>query len=248
MAYFSLVVFAGLIRNIDVYNLRSRSCTRVFEDVLKKKQKRRYFKFVSDSLKNDPYGTGPEEGILYINNFVGIIESNIYFVDREHLLPCIFMDNLDRNAKRNFTIQLKSAPFCACPIYACPFSAISAYLEMAPDPYGEEDRDLKFMRAKSTRGERRFINSPLGENSLKKVIPRLNDLLPANLKLKNVFAHSGRHTAASIAVNSGVDPCTVSKVTKHQDPKTLKNYIHEDIGHCFCNWKAYIKRYFFIST
>jgi hypothetical protein len=60
MAYLSLVVYAAGLRNIDVYNLRSSCCTRVFEDDYKKKQKRRYFKFVSDSLKNDPYGPGPE--------------------------------------------------------------------------------------------------------------------------------------------------------------------------------------------
>jgi hypothetical protein len=86
------------------------------------------------------------------------------------------------------------------------------------------------MRAKSTRGTIRFIESPLGENTIRKIIPRLNDMLPEDLKLKHATAHCGRHTSASIAVNSGVDPTTVSKVTKHKDPKTLKSYIHQDVS------------------
>jgi hypothetical protein len=104
-------------------------------------------------------------------------------------------------------------------------------LKLIPDPYGVNDPELKFMRAKTARDTRRFIDAPpLGENMLRQIIPRLNELLPGDLRLAKATAHSGRHTSASIAVNSGVDPITVSKVTKHKDPKTLKKYIHEDIG------------------
>jgi hypothetical protein len=103
------------------------------------------------------------------------------------------MDNFDSNAKRNFTIQMKNNSFCACLIYACPFRAMSAYLELVPDPYGVNDRDLKFMRAKTTRGEPKFTQAILGENSLKKVsinccqLLSIQVLIPAQfLKLRNI--------------------------------------------------------------
>jgi hypothetical protein len=165
-------------------------------------------------------GTGPAEGRRFCCRFfyslliISVIRSG----------PCcslLFYNQLEGGSKNKFTIKYNEDCWCPCPIPKCPFHAISSYLKLIPDPYGVNDQELKFMRAKTARGTRRFIDAPpLGENMLKQIIPRLNELLPGDLRLAKATAHSGRHNSASIAVNSGVDPITVSKVTKHKDPKT----------------------------
>lgn len=57
---------------------------------------------------------------------------------------------------------------------------------------------------------------------------RLNNRLPEALKMEKVTGHSGRHTLASIAVNSGVDSNHIAKVTHHKDPRALSLYQRED--------------------
>ncbi len=85
------------------------------------------------------------------------------------------------------------------------------------------------MRAKASRGtDVRFIEGNMGINQLSKIIPSLCEFLPADLRPQKVTAHSGRHTAASIAINHGVDSISVSKVTKHRDPRALAIYEHEN--------------------
>ena len=62
--------------------------------------------------------------------------------------------------------------------------------------------------------EQRFLLTPMGQNTITKVIPALNDLLPDNLKLPHATSHCGRVTAASVSVNAGIDPEIVAKTAK----------------------------------
>jgi hypothetical protein len=52
--------------------------------------------------------------------------------------------------------------------------------------------------------------------------------LPSNLKIANPTGHSGRHTASSIAFNTGLDAVAISKTTKHKDLRMIQRYAHSD--------------------
>lgn len=133
-----------------------------------------------------------------------------------------------RTPKRKFISDFQRDSKCKCPLQTCPYGIVSEYLNKCPDPFGAGSKELRFMRALTTRGAAKFTLGPMGINTLGKIIPSFNEILPEGLKMENVTAHSGRHAAASIAVNAGVDPITVAKTTKHRDPKVLSRYIHED--------------------
>lgn len=143
------------------------------------------------------------------------------------MLPCVCLDNIDSKLKRTFRASINKDPFCACFLNTCPFGIVDTYLSLIPDPDGRlspTNEPLRFLRAKTTRGEIKFTRGPLGERSIAEINPFFNKLLPEELQLERCSKHSTRHTAASIAVNEGLDPILVAQMTKHKDPKMLKQY------------------------
>jgi hypothetical protein len=90
--------------------------------------------------------------------------------------------------------------------------------------------------------EQKFLLTPMGENTIKKIIPKLNDLSDG-LKLPHATSHTGRVTAASVSVNNaGVDPVIVAKTTKHKDLRVLSGYIKEDLNVKLATGRAIGKR------
>ena len=127
---------------------------------------------------------------------------------------------------------------CAVP---CPYNVVLEYISRIPDPSGT-DHDhkvsqvsphdphsgppLRFFRAVTSRGPNRpFTKSPLGENSMRDSIGKVNSRLSEYLQLKNPTSHTPRRSMITIAVNVKVDPVVVSLATKHKDPKSFLGYI-----------------------
>ena len=130
---------------------------------------------------------------------------------------------------------MKKDPFCPCLVKGCPFRIVNDYLSACPSPFGEKltktgeaEKELFFMRSKTTRGDPHFLLGRMGESSLSKIIPELNSILPSSLRSEHATAHSGRHSASSIAYNAGVSPVTIAKTTHHKDPKIFAQYAHSD--------------------
>lgn len=205
-AYLCWAVYCGM-RNEDIYNILSSRIQFIEPDP---GCSTRRIRTVIPKTKNDPMGTGPEVG-------------------REHFLPCLCSDVLSGPAKRKFLSQLQTNIRCPCAVQTCPYGIVNDYLRKSSDAFDSGGKGLRFMRSKTTRGEVKFTLQPMDLHTLAKIIPSLNDLLPDHLKCgRKVTGHSGRHTAASIAVNAGVDSVTVAKTTKHKDPKMLSKYVLED--------------------
>lgn len=138
---------------------------------------------------------------------------------------------MDGNAKRSFTIALKKDPKTPCTCNGCPFGICTDYLALCPLPFGEEEssgsnKSLFFMRSKTSRGFIKFTKGRVGESTMRGINNDLNEILPEELRMKRVTAHSGRHTASTIAFNAGVDPVVVAKTTHHRDPKTFSGYAY----------------------
>eukprot|EP01040_Poterioochromonas_malhamensis_P010433 gene10433-11350_t len=203
-AFLVWTVYAAM-RVKDVHEMRSKDLSILNAE----KGIPRRFSIVLATTKNDPQGTGPTD-------------------NREYLMPCDCMERLDSAGKRSFTLKLKTNPRHQCPFSDCGFNVTQEYLSLCPSPFGEEGRDLRFIRSRTTQGAVGFILANMGEHKLKEIIPRLNKLLPKELQLEKATGHTGRHTAASIAVNSGVDSSIIAKVTHHKDPRALSVYQHQD--------------------
>ncbi len=127
---------------------------------------------------------------------------------------------------------------CAC-YCSCPFQCILDYTMRIPDPFGianetlrlihPSEPKLKFMRARTTMGDRRFISSNLGINKLREILPRINDKLPQQLQCPNIRGHSGRRTFVTTAVNNGVDSQIIAKASHHKDVNSISKYIDPDV-------------------
>jgi hypothetical protein len=109
----------------------------------------RMWKFYLERMKNDPLGQGPVH-------------------DREFMVPCICIEGMKNTneikAWKRMLQQNPAAP-CSC---VCPYAVIQHYMSSIPDPFGKvaesnHKSPLHFMRAKTTTGLRRFIETPLGE-------------------------------------------------------------------------------------
>lgn len=68
--------------------------------------------------------------------------------------------------------------------------------------------------------------TPLGINSLYAISKTINSRLPKQYQIERPTGHSGRHTFISNAINSGVDPETVAKASKHKDVNCVQKYYH----------------------
>ncbi len=175
------------MRTSDVHEIHSHLLTVI---PAAKGLPRRY-RTVLQTTKNDPDGTGP-------------------IANREYFVPCDCLTRLTAAEKRSFTMKVKANPDHPCEFPTCPFHD---YLTLCPSPFGTEGRILKFMRARTTQGNVGFTLGTMGKHKIVEMMARLNSLLPPHLQVARVTGHSGRHTAASIAVNSGVDSSMIAKVT-----------------------------------
>ena len=185
-AYLCWTVYAAM-RTSDVHEIHSHLLTVI---PAAKGLPRRY-RTVLQTTKNDPDGTGP-------------------IANREYFVPCDCLTRLTAAEKRSFTMKVKANPDHPCEFPTCPFHD---YLTLCPSPFGTEGRILKFMRARTTQGNVGFTLGTMGKHKIVEMMARLNSLLPPHLQVARVTGHSGRHTAASIAVNSGVDSSMIAKVT-----------------------------------
>lgn len=116
------------------------------------KQYPRHISMIMDRMKTDPQGELPES-------------------KRTLRIPCQCLNIADEPTKRSFSRRLKmdNGTMCCTP---CPFQAIMNYIQLCPDPFGvvrEENRknnfmlkSLYFMRASTTRGDRKLTDLPLG--------------------------------------------------------------------------------------
>ena len=107
---------------------------------------------------------------------------------------------MDGNAKRSFTIALKKDPKTPCTCNGCPFGICTDYLALCPLPFGEEEssgsnKSLFFMRSKTSRRFIKFTKGRVGESTMRGINNDLNEILPEELRMKQVTAHSGRHTS-----------------------------------------------------
>jgi len=145
------------------------------------------------------------------------------------------MDNVCGVAKKNFKRGLQvSAGLCEC-LLGCPFGLMRSYIRLLPDPQGSErERErvgdpgiqaLALFRAVKTLGLYEFTKSPLGVNTLRGCIQKVNARLPKEFQISKCTGHSGRMTMVTTSVNEGVDPTIVALASKHRDPSTLKGYI-----------------------
>ena len=111
---------------------------------------------------------------------------------------------MDGNAKRSFTIALKKDPKTPCTCNGCPFGICTDYLALCPLPFGEEEssgnKSLFFMRSKTSRGFIKFTKGRVGESTMRGINNDLNEILPEELRMKRVTAHSGRHTGIQCSV------------------------------------------------
>ena len=116
------------------------------------------------------------------------------------------------------------------------------YLSCIPDPTGvyhdhqqelNAQRDtpvcepLRLWRALNTsKINRVFIKSPLGENSMRVQLAKCNARLSSSLQIENPTGHSARKTFCSVSVNNNVNALVVAQATKHKDPRTLMGYVN----------------------
>jgi hypothetical protein len=118
---------------------------------------------------------------------------------------------------------------------SCPYSFIKDYYDICPDNTGVSKslavsqglakEDVMFMRAKTTQGlDRRFLETPLGINSLRDIPKRVNDKLPEGMKVIKATGHSGRRTFVTAAIDAGVSDSIVSQSSKHKDMRMLQTY------------------------
>jgi hypothetical protein len=94
---------------------------------------------------------------------------------------------------------------------------------------------LRFFRARSTAGPRKFLHTPLGERTLPKLYSFLNDAVAEELRVEGLTGHSGRISHVTHNVNSGVNPLTVSLATHHKDQNTLRGYVKVLFNYTFDN-------------
>ena len=181
---------------------------------------------ILDKTKTDPLGTGPVEG-------------------RTFILPCTcehsLLSSVDEREK--FISNQENDPFCKC-CRPCPFQIMTDYLALIPDASGVQHatimsgipntdlKALKLMRAQNHTSNDDFTLGPLGtiichiqtlilitgENSMRKIMKRINGRLSSDVQVSKPTGHSGRHTLSSVAMNEGhCDAVSVSKTTKHKD-------------------------------
>ena len=129
----------------DLHSLLSKNLTKLNPS----EKAPRMWKFYLETMKNDPAGNGLAQ-------------------DREFFIPCICLESLKTaNQIKNFKKDLNRNPDIECPC-PCPYQKVKEYMDAIPDPYGRIAESanlppLRFMRAKTTTGSRRFITSCLGK-------------------------------------------------------------------------------------
>ena len=214
-------VYTGM-RVKDMHGILARNVTQVEHTP----DAPRHFKILMTNTKNDMEGKSGDKGLA-------------------HYVPCICLSVLQESESLVFARRLcrDCEIDCAVP---CPYNVVLEYISRIPDPSGS-DHDhkvsslspddphssppLPFFRAVTTRGpDRPFTKSPLGVNSMRESIGKVNSRLPEYLQLKNPTGHTPRRSMITIAVNAKVDPVVVALATKHKDPKSFLGYIEAAPG------------------
>lgn len=174
----------------------------------------RHFHFQLDRTKTDPDGTGPED-------------------DRKFLLPCICLVGKDQAGKKAFLTAQKNNPSTPC-CDVCPYGIVQTFLHACPTQSASSPAnlaaELPFARALTAKGDRTLTCNPLGAQTIRGAIPRVNERLPEEVRLKRATGHSGRHTVPSIVMNTGGDSMMAAAATKHKNPEVMKGYVKMGTG------------------
>mmetsp|Transcript_17828 Transcript_17828/g.16094 ORF Transcript_17828/g.16094 Transcript_17828/m.16094 type:complete len:456 (-) Transcript_17828:10-1377(-) len=217
-AFVLLTIYTGM-RLKNVYEIYSKDITFVPFDVTTNNP--RHYSMMNITSKNDRSGTGPNENRLY-------------------LLPCICLQLLTGRERNDFIRKLISNNLCNC-VRPCPFNAVRTYINLCPDPTGSQrvlERQLdptlsnvKLMRTKQLLGsEPKFLLTPMGESTIRKIPDRINGYLPHNLQQEKLTGHSGRTSLITHALNEGVPDTIVAKTSKHKDVNQLKRYHQSNVS------------------
>lgn len=110
----------------------------------------RLHRWIQNSSKNDPENKLPESS-------------------RTTVVACICIEIAEDTDRQNFMNQLMVTPFCPC-IVPCPFQHIKNYVDVIPDPYGNEAKTAELsgnlvrselkMQTEHTKGTTSFVHLP----------------------------------------------------------------------------------------